>query len=415
MKNMNSKKRLDFLSTVKSIEAQKIINSYQVEIEKEFVNLEDACGRILADDFFSPEDFPYFDRSLVDGYAILSKNSQGASETNPVMLYKKGNVKVGEVPEVSVREGECVYLSTGALIPEGADSVIMQEYAREAGTIVEVLRPVYRGENVMKKGEDIKKGELLFRRGRRISPFDAGTFAALGVTRIPVFRRPVVGVLSTGDEIILPGEKATHGKVRDINRYVIMSLFNRLGGIVKDSGIAKDDIDEVIAKLYLLKDSDLLIISGGSSKGERDLIVEAVKRVGGKILFHGVNIKPGKPFFYASVWGKPLFGLPGHPLSCAIILHRFVLPLFLKIVGCENQRPRKVLGELTNNVPSSYGVEEYVNVKVRNDGKRVLVDPLFAKSAAISVFSISSGYIVVDEAREGFEEGEEVEVFLYEL
>jgi molybdopterin molybdotransferase len=184
---------------------------------------------------------------------------------------------------------------------------------------------------------------------------------------------------------------------------------------VKDSGIAKDDIDEVIAKLYLLKDSDLLIISGGSSKGERDLIVEAVKRIGGEILFHGVNIKPGKPFFYASVWGKPLFGLPGHPLSCAIILHRFVLPLFLKIVGCENQRPRKVLGELTNNVPSSYGVEEYVNVKVRNDGKRVLVDPLFAKSAAISVFSISSGYIVVDEAREGFEEGEEVEVFLYEL
>lgn len=415
MKNTAPERRLEFLTTISAKKAQEIINSYDVELGCEYLRLEEATGRILAEDLFSPEDFPYFDRSLVDGYAVSSKDTFGASETSPVMLQKKGNIKVGEFTDLVLNEGECAYVSTGAAIPKGADSVVMQEFSREIGDLVEILRPVHSGENVIRKGEDIEKKKHLFSKGRRISPFDIGILAALGLKEVPIIKKPRVGIISTGDEIIPPEFEAQNGKVRDVNGYVLIGLFQKLGGEPVYAGIAKDEIKEVTKKISSIRECDIFAISGGSSKGERDIIVEAIKELGGKVLFHGVNIKPGKPFFYGIVWEKPIFGLPGHPLSCIIVTHKFLLPLFFKIAGERERRLKTIRGVLTTNVPSAYGVEEYVNVKVRFEKDLVLVDPIFAKSATIYSLSNSSGYIIVNESREGYEEGEEVQVFLYEL
>ncbi|MCX7856888.1 MAG: molybdopterin molybdotransferase MoeA [Deltaproteobacteria bacterium] len=412
---MEHKKRFDFLSTVSPTYVEEVLNSYTPDAKVELVRIDDACGRVFAEDVLAPEDLPYFDRSLVDGYAVVSKNSQGASETNPVMLQKKGNVKVGMVPQISVEDGECVYVNTGAYIPPGADSVVMQEFTREMESVVEILKPVYRGENIIQRGEDVKNGQIVFKKGKVITPFDIGVCAALGITELIVFKKPTVGIMSTGDEIVSPFDNAKEGKVRDVNGYVLFTLFRRLGGQIYYVGIARDEIEDVKVKLSMLRDSDMFCVSGGSSKGERDLIIEAVKELGGDILFHGVNIKPGKPFFYGLLWGKPLFGLPGHPLSCIAVTYRFVLPVFFKMLGFESRVPKTLKGILTTNVPSTYGVEEYVNVIVKEVDDKIFVEPLFAKSATISILSQSSGYIVVDQDREGYEKEEEVRVFLYEI
>ncbi len=415
MKSTVHRKRLDFLTTISASRAREIIDSYEIELDSESVRIEESVGRVLAEDIFSPEDLPYFDRSLVDGYAVSFKDSIGASENNPIILTKKGTVRVGELPKLVLGRGECVYANTGALIPDGADSVVMQEFARETGDFVEILRPVYKGENVIFKGEDVKKGELVLTKGKRISPFDVGVLAALGVTELRVKKRPKVGIVSTGDEIIPPQEKADSGKVRDVNGYALISLFRKLGGETTYAGISTDNIEDLMEKLTLIKESDILIISGGSSKGERDMIVEAVKELGGDLFFHGVNIRPGKPFFFGLIWNRPIFGLPGHPLSCLIVAHRFVLPLFHKLAGEREKRSKSIYGILTTNVPSTYGVEEYVNVRVEVEGKNVFVHPVFAKSASVAVLTRSSGYLAVDESKEGHEKGEEVKVYLYEI
>ncbi|MCS7281227.1 MAG: molybdopterin molybdotransferase MoeA [Desulfobacterota bacterium] len=411
---MGHKVKLDFLTTVSPKYAREIIDSYVTPLGFESLSIKSCLGRVLASDLISPEDLPYFDRSLVDGYAMRSKDSQGASETNPLVLWKKGSVRVGELPKISVSEGECVYVSTGAYVPSGADSVIMQEFTREMGDVVEIMKPVYKGENIVRMGEDIKKGDIIFKKGKRITVHDIGIFAALGLTKIPVFKKPKVAIISTGDEIVSPDEKAGSGKIRDINGYLLDGLFTKLGGETVTPGIAKDEIEDVVNKLSLVKDCDIFCVSGGSSKGERDVIAKALEKSGGRILFHGVNIRPGKPFLFGLIWDKPFFGLPGHPLSCLIVTYRFVVPFFLKVAGCSETSPKTLKGVLITNVPSSQGIEEYVNVRIIPKGREIFVEPIFAKSAVISVLTFSCGYIVVDENREGYEKGEEVDVYFYE-
>ncbi len=401
----------EFLTSVTVREAFARIEAISFDRADESVELASAPGRVAAEDMISPEAIPGFARSLVDGYAVIVKDVQGARETNPAFLKMSGEVRIGEPAGITVREGNAVRVSTGSMVPDGADGVVMQEYVREMRGEVEITRPVSRNENIVYPGEDISENSVIVRKGKRISSFDAGVLAAIGKGRVPVFKKPRVALLSSGDEIVPVDEKPPFGKVRDINRHTVGSLVRASGSDVHFAGLARDTIEDITEKLSAAAGYDLILISGGSSKGERDHITDSIVELGGEILFHGINIKPGKPTIFGRLFGKPVFGLPGHPVSCAMVTVRFVVPLLKNMAG-EDPGPSLVpTGMLTTNVPSSYGIEEYVRVKVAGQGDALLVEPIFAKSSVISSLSAAHGYIIVPEGVEGLERDERVEVY----
>ncbi len=404
---------MEFLTSTTPAHALGLIMSFPLgPLREEEVSLEQATARVLAADITAREDIPPFPRSLVDGYAVRAKDTYGAREGTPALIQVRGEVLVGEAAEKQVNDGEAFYVATGAMIPDGADGAVMVEYTRQAGDAVEVTRTVRRGENICFRGEDVRKGQVVLEKGRVISPFDLGVLAALGVSRIPVYERPVCGLASSGNEIVPADEVPGPGKVRDINTHTVSSLTKGQGCIVRFAGIAKDTVDDIIEKLSALRECDAMLLSGGSSKGQSDFMTTAVERLGGRVLFHGLNIKPGKPTIFATLWGKPVFGLPGHPVSCAMVVLRFVQPLLARLRGEGRPLPpRTVCGRLTTNIPSAYGIEEYVRVSVeKREGTAPLVTPIFAKSSVISTLSKADGYVVVQEGQEGLETGVEVEV-----
>ena len=391
---------MEFLTSITPAEALRLIVSFPVgPLREEEVSLEQATARVLAADITAREDIPPFPRSLVDGYAVRVKDTYGAREGTPAFLQVRGEVPVGEAAEKQVGDGEAVYVATGAMMPDGADGVVMVEYTRQAGAAIEVTRTVRRGENICFRGEDVRKGQVVLEKGQVISPFDVGVLAALGVTRVPVYRQPVVGLISSGNEIIPVDGVMEAGKVRDINTHTVSGLMKRQGCLVRFAGIARDTVDDIISRLSALRECDAILLSGGSSKGQSDFMTAAIERLGGNVLFHGLNIKPGKPTIFAALWGKPVFGLPGHPVSCAMVVLRFVQPLLARLKGERRPGPpRTMAGRLTTNIPSAYGIEEYVRVSVeRREGLTPLVTPIFAKSSVISTLSKADGYVVVQE------------------
>ena len=405
---------MDFLKAVTSAHALDMVRSFPVAPLPEQVDIGDADGRVLAHDIVSTQNIPPFPRSLVDGYAVQAKDTYGAKETTPSLLYVKGEVRIGEKTEMTLDEGFSIYLSTGSMVPVGADGVVMQEYVRRAGDAIEVTRSVFKGENICFEGEDIEKGACVLKAGRRLTPFDSGVLAALGTAQVPVFAEPWVALISSGDEIWPAQGRLPPGKVRDINRYTLSGILRRQGARVSFSGIAADNPADIRELLLASQDADMVLISGGSSKGERDFVTSAIEGLGGRILFHGVNIKPGKPTIFGELKGKPVFGLPGHPASCILAAVRFVLPLISRMRGEDAHRPRSVPAALTTNAPSAYGVEEYVRVAVERSGGALLARPIFSKSAVISSLSGASGYIIVPMESEGFEADEAVEVYLFD-
>lgn len=404
---------MEFLKAISAAEALAIISSFRVEPATETVALNDALHRILAEDILSAEDIPPFPRSLVDGYALKVKDIQGAKETTPLFLYVQGEIRIGEASRIELHDGKCVYLTTGAMVPEGADGVVMQEFVRAAGDAVEVTKTLHKGENICFQGEDIAKGAVVLQKGRSLSPFDIGVLSVIGRPAVPVYKRPAAGVISTGDEIVSVEEAPPFGKIRDINGHTITNLLKGNGADCRFLGIGKDTVDSIAGKLELARECDLIILSGGSSKGQRDYMADAITRLGGEILFHGINIKPGKPTIFGKLWGKPVFGLPGHPNSCAMVMMRFVLPLVRRLKGEEGYREKKMAGMLGTNVPSTSGVEEYVKVAVREVDGECDVTPIFAKSSVISSFVGATGYIIVPEGKDGYEKDEKVEVYLF--
>lgn len=405
---------MEFLKALAAKEALEVINAFPVSLHTELVPLDEAPGRVAAEDVVAQEDIPPFSRSLVDGFAIKVKDVQGAKETNPALLYSRGEIRIGEPTRAVLNDGTCMYISTGAMVPEGADGVVMQEYSRIMGDAVEITRTTHRGENICFTGEDIRRGSRVLAQGKRIKPFDLGVLSALGMADIWVYKQIKVSLISSGDEIVSVTTAPAPGQIRDINRYTISHTVKRFGLHVSFVGIARDNPDDIKDHLLAARTADLILVSGGSSKGERDYITDSIEQLGGTILFHGINIKPGKPTIFASLWDTPVFGLPGHPVSCIMALTRFVVPLIKRLQGEAEGEDRRTFGTLTTNIPSNYGIEEYVRVTItfKEDGCKIT--PLFAKSSVISSLSQASGYVVVPEGREGFEMGEEVMAYYFE-
>jgi molybdopterin molybdotransferase len=405
---------MEFLKAITAREALEMINDYPVAIHTEVVSLDESLGRISSDDIVAHENIPPFSRSLVDGFAIKVKDVQGAKETNPALLNYKGEIRIGEHTTVALGEGSCIYVSTGSMIPDGADGVVMQEYTRRMGDAIEITKTTYKGENIIFTGEDIKTGGMVVARGKRLTSFDLGILAALGMTDVWVYKKLKIGLISSGDEIVSVDQLPAPGQIRDINRYTLLNSLKKTGADISFIGIARDNPDDIQDHFHSAHEQDMILISGGSSKGERDYITASIEQLGGTILFHGINIKPGKPTIFAQLWGKPVFGLPGHPVSCIMALTRFVQPLVRRLQGEISVGEKRTTGTLTTNIPSSYGIEEYVRVMINYDEKGSKISPLFAKSSVISSLSQASGYVIVPEGKEGFEQDEEVEVYYFE-
>jgi molybdopterin molybdotransferase len=404
----------DFLEVVTAAKALNLIQSFPAGPRPETVSVDGAWTRILAADIIADEPIPHFSRSTVDGYAVKAKDTLGAKDHSPAPLRYQGEVRVAEKPSLMLQEGSCIYVNTGSMIPDGADAVLMQEHARRSLDLVEVTRIIRKGENIFSRGEDIATGELVLQQGKRLSFSDVGVLAALGISKVPVFQRPLCAIISSGDEIVPVEEQPVPGTVRDINRYTVAAILARYGARPHFAGIARDNMKEVCSILKSCKDFDTILVSGGSSKGERDFIIDAIEDLGGRIVFHGVNVKPGKPTIFGEVWGKPIFGLPGHPLSCLMATVRFVVPLLRLLTGMTDTGDRITRALLATNVPSSPGIEEYVGVILRGKGKGFTATPVFTRSSAISPLARASGYIIIPASSEGLEKGEEVEVRLFD-
>jgi len=386
-------------------------------VSYEEIPLDEGLGRVLFEDVFSPEDFPPFRRSTVDGYALKSSSTFGASSSSPVPFKVIGEIKMGEAPSLRVEEGETVSIPTGGLLPEGADAVVMVEYTRKLSpSEIEVIKAVSPGENVMERGEDFQKGELLLERGRRLKAQDLGICAAIGLSRLKVFKRPKVGIISTGDEIVPIEAIPKLGQIRNSNSYVLRGLVQQEGGIPIYLGHSGDEVEELfwVLKEGLEKSLDMILISGGSSVGTRDVTLLALKKIGAEVLAHGVAINPGKPTLLAQKEGIPIFGLPGHPASCAIVAMVLMIPLLRKLGGESPFLPpfRMQLRAFSKkNIHSPSGREDYVRVILKEEKGKLWAEPIFSKSGVLMPLVKANGLLFIEAEKEGVSKGEEVTVF----
>jgi len=386
----------------------------------ERINIENSLSRILADDIYSTEDIPGFDRSSVDGYAVISSDTFGASETMPLYLELVGEVRMGEEPHERLTKGKAMKIPTGGMLPTGSDAVIMLEYTAQVdNNLIEILRPVAPGENVIKKDDDIKAGELVLKKGHKLRPQDIGALAGLGITEIAVYKRPAVAIISTGDEIVPATEKPLPGQVRDINSYNLSSLIIEAGAIPMRLGILRDEYELIKNTLKKACEiADMVLISGGSSVGTRDYTAKAIEELGrpdGGVLFHGVMMKPGKPTIGGIVGNVPVFGIPGHPAAATICFFNFVKPVIKRLSGQNSPEfPKTIKAVLNKNIPSSPQRTDFVRVKIKTEGNTFMAEPIFGKSGLITTLVQADGIVVIPPERLGLEEGETVEVILFE-
>lgn len=376
----------------------------------ETVGLPDALGKVVAEDILSPEDLPAYARSTVDGFAVRAADTYGCSEALPAMVTYAGKVLMGEDEKRVLPKGSCMQVPTGGQVPEGADAVVMVEHSEDLGDEFRyMLKPVAPGENVNAKGDDIALGGVAVPKGTLIEPRHTAVLAALGISELNVRKPLTVGILSTGDELVDYTETPKGTEIRNINSVTLAAAVQALGCIAKTYPIVPDEEDALRAAIDTVRrECDFLIISGGSSVGERDNVNRVLASFG-EVFFHGVALKPGKPTMFAMLDGDvPAFGLPGHPAAAFYTFHLFAKPAILKRRGAIAV-PRYVEAELSQKVPSNHGREEILGVALEN-GKAV---PLPAKSGVVSVLSKADGTITIPRDLEGLERGAKVKVLLF--
>ncbi len=390
----------------------------------EEVDLDDGLGRVLAHPLSAAEAAPGFNRATMDGYAVVARDTFGASVGAPQYLEIKGEVPMGAAPVRPLLPGETLRVPTGAMLPEGADAVVMMEYTAEhPDQTLEVRRAVAPGENLLTPGEDVPAGKLLFEAGARLRPQDLGLLAALGVTRLTTYKKPRVAILSSGDEIVPVERQPGPGQVRDANAHLTAAQVREGAGLPLLLGIIPDDFGALRAALAAaIDDADLILISGGSSVGARDLTLAAIRDLpASEVLAHGVAIRPGKPTILAAVGfgsgsgAKPLLGLPGHPASAAVVMEVLGKPLLAHLSGLKATAPwgRTVTAALSRNLAGASGREDYVRVRLRREGETLWAEPVLGPSGLLSPLVNSDGLVMIPLGLEGLLKGEPVEVRLF--
>lgn len=382
------------------------------------VELENGLGRILARPVTSTENLPPHPRSVMDGFAVKSTDTFGASESMPCYLQISGNVEMGKMPQGEVKSGSCFRIATGGFLPAGADAVVMLEHTVPVDdTMVEVVKGVGAGTNLIGTGEDIRVDEMALDAGHLLRPQDLGLLAGLGLPKVHVYPRVRVGILSTGDEIIPHTEQLSPGRIRDINSITLAGLVEQCGGTPNLYGIVSDSKDIFFPAMErAVKENDIVIFSGGSSVGIRDLGEQAVEALGPPgILVHGVALKPGKPVLIGLSGKTPVFGLPGHPVSAMVCFELFVQPAISRLSGNSERNTRwsSVSAKLGRNINSAAGRKDIVRVRLHQEDETLTADPVMGKSGAISTLSGADGYFIIDEESQGVTRDTIVEVYLY--
>jgi molybdopterin molybdotransferase len=398
-----------FLQVVAVPEAVRAAVAIAPATAPETVPVEQSAGRVLAAPVVADTDIPGFDRSVVDGYAVRSADTTGAGDAVPALLRCIGRVTMGRSRKLVIRDSECAYIPTGGTLPDGSDAAVMVEYTEEAGDTILIKKPAAPGENVLLRDEDFRKDETVFRPGRRLTPQDAGVLAACGCARVTVAKKPVVGIISTGNELVpvtvIPGP----GEVRDANASMLAAWLSEYGCVPRLYGIVKDErsaFEAVLARA--LPECDVVLLSGGSSKDDRDMTAGVIAGTG-EVLIHGIAIAPGKPTIIGRIAGKPVFGLPGHPASAFVVLIAIVRPLLDTMLGQKKPLLRTMQATLAENIPSQRGREEYIRVRVENGA----ATPLFGKSGLLNTLVKSDGLVCIPAGFEGLEKGSRVEVMLW--
>jgi molybdopterin molybdotransferase len=371
---------------------------------------DEAPGRVTCTDVTANADIPGFDRSIVDGFAVRAEDTSGATDSVPVLLRSTGRVAMGE-PDggLAVAPGTCVYVPTGGVLPKGADAVVMVEHTDTESETVLVKRPVAHGENVLMHDEDYRRGEVILPAGRRITSQDTGVLAACGKVSLTVAKKPVIGIISTGNELVPVTAVPGPGQVRDANTSMLVAYLRgysctpRVYGIVRDE---RESFEATLAKA--LPECDVVLISGGSSKDDRDMTASVIARMG-EVLVHGITIAPGKPTIIGTIGKTPVFGLPGHPASAYVVLLVIVRPLLAHMLGEKKTAITTTRATLGSNIPSQKGREEYVRVKLV-DG---IAHPIFGKAGLLNTLVESDGLVRVPAGQEGLEQGSEVDVILW--
>lgn len=403
---------VDSVQAVKE-KLDKHFNKINKEIET--VSIVNARGRYLAADIVSETDMPEFNRSVVDGYAVKASDTYGVSESIPVFLNIVGAAEMGKKCDIQLNPGDAIYIPTGGMIPDGSDAVVMVEFIEilDEKTIA-VSKSVAPGAGIMAKGDDFKMGDRLYEKGHRITVKDIGMLAAVGKSEVLVYRKPTLSIISTGDEIVSVDQKPKLGQVRDINSYTISALAEDLGAVINTIKVTHDDFET--SKNILLAEmnkSDILIISGGSSAGAKDMTVDIINSLGSPGVFiHGISIKPGKPTIIADVDGQAVFGLPGHPMS-AIIVFKAIVEFFIKKYYFNHEKEdRKIIATMDSNIHAGEGREtfQFVNLEAGKNG--YIAIPIHAKSGSVSQLMKADGYVRIDAYKEGVRVGEMVEVTL---
>jgi molybdopterin molybdotransferase len=400
----------EFFNVLSLPEAGRIITENWPRPAVGKVGLEEALGRTLAAEVIAGEDLPPFPRSTVDGYAVLASDVHGASETIPAFLSLVGEIAMGFPPGIEITSGQCAWIPTGGMLPAGADAVVMVEYTEglDQETVL-VTRPVAVGENVIRTGEDCRMGEQVLPAGHALRPQDIGVLAALGITEIPVFSRLRCGVISTGDEVVTVDATPAMGQVRDVNSYVLGAALKRRGVDTRYYGVVADDFIRLQEKIAAaLAENDLVVMSGGSSVGDRDLSLEVLLSFpDSRLLFHGLSIKPGKPTLAVRIGSQLVLGLPGHPVSALMVLEVLLEPVL----------PEGLRGTctavLTDNVASQAGRDDFVRVKVDYSSGVAKAIPVHGKAGLIRVMSEANGFIHIPHQKQGLSKGETVIVRLF--
>jgi len=381
------------------------------------VPIEQCAGRICGEDIISPTDIPEFDRSAIDGYAVRARDVLGASATNPIRLKVIGSSFPGDTPSSlpEVVENTAVEIMTGGPVPRGADAVVMAEHCVGVDGYVDVLRQVHPNQNISPRGEDYRKGEVVVKKGTRLRPWHVAALASLNMTAVPVFRKLKVGVLSTGSELIEPGQEQSPGKTINSSKPMLKALLTEHGCDVFDYGTVGDDFDLIVGRIKeALTYCDMLVVTGGTSVGERDLVPEAVSKAGKPgVIIHGVKMRPGKPTGVGVVDGKPVVMVSGLPVAALVGFTTFIKPVIERFYNTVGEPPCRLRAKLSRRVTNQTGSRSFMRVRVVKTDSGYVVEPLMLTgSGLLSTLTKANALLVIPEDVEGYDEGEEVDVEL---
>ena len=394
-----------------------IIDDNFTALESVELPLEKAGGSRISESIVSSEDVPDFDRSTVDGYAVAARETFGASESIPAVLESIGEVLMGQAAP-PIKKGQCCQVHTGGMLPEGADAVVMVEDTDITGNMIQIFRQVAPAENVIHRGEDLKQGDTALLQGHKLRAPEIGMLASLGITKIKAHRRPLVGFFSSGDELVdYHNSSLEPGKIRDSNAPALLYLAKQCGAEVKYGGILPDKFDVFLEKSReMLEETDFLVFSGGSSVGSRDYTALTMKELGKPgLLVEGISIQPGKPTLLANCEGKPVLGLPGHPVSALNIFAIFGWAIIEKLAGQKEPGYRaSVKAVLARNISSRSGRTDYIRVKLETSADGLKAVPVFGRSGMLRTLAEADGLLIVPAAKEGLSAGVEVEVTIWE-